>query len=58
MAQQYHPYHLIEPSPYPYFTAFSALGLTTGSAMYFHSFNYGGTLALFSLTSLIISVYS
>jgi hypothetical protein len=32
-----------------------ALGLTSGSAMYFHSYQYGGLLALFGLL-LIISV--
>jgi hypothetical protein len=29
----YHPYHLVEPSPYPYMASFGALGLTTGSVL-------------------------
>jgi hypothetical protein len=33
MAQHYHPYHLVEPSPYPYTASFGALGLTGGAAM-------------------------
>lgn len=50
----YHPYHLVEPSPYPYMASFGALGLTVGSVMYFHSYSYGNYLALFSF--LFISI--
>ena len=58
MAKHYHPYHLVEPSPYPYMASFSALGLTTGAVMYFHSYNFGGVLLSFSFFLLIIISYS
>lgn len=44
----YHPYHLVEPSPYPYMASFGALGLTTGSVLWFHSYAFGNYFALFS----------
>ena len=50
----YHPYHLVEPSPYPYMASFGALGLTIGSVMYFQSFAYGNLLALFSFILITI----
>jgi multisubunit Na+/H+ antiporter MnhG subunit len=51
----YHPYHLVEPSPYPYMTSFGALGLTVGSVMYFQSFSYGNILALFSFIFITVT---
>lgn len=51
----YHPYHLVEPSPYPYMTSFGALGLTVGSVMYFHSFSYGNILALLSFIFITVT---
>nr|WHI93464.1 cytochrome c oxidase subunit III [Halcampella fasciata] len=32
----YHPYHLVDPSPWPYIGACGALFITVGSVMYFH----------------------
>lgn len=58
MAKHYHPYHLVEPSPYPYMASFSALGLTTGAVMYFHAYNYGGVLLSVSLLLLVLISYS
>nr|WOE91081.1 cytochrome c oxidase subunit 3 [Morbakka sp. MKL-2023] len=36
MSKYYHPYHLVDPSPWPYFGGTSALLLTVGSVLYFH----------------------
>uniref|UniRef100_A0AAU8HQF1 Cytochrome c oxidase subunit 3 n=1 Tax=Demospongiae sp. TaxID=2813625 RepID=A0AAU8HQF1_9METZ len=36
MQQTYHPYHLVEPSPWPYIGACGAFFITTGSVVYFH----------------------
>ena len=36
MAKVYHPYHLVDPSPWPYVTSIGALCLTMGSVIYFH----------------------
>jgi hypothetical protein len=58
MAKHFHPYHLVEPSPFPYMASFGALGLTTGAVMYFHSYSYGGALLLTSALLIIIVAYS
>lgn len=54
MSKHYHPYHLVDPSPWPYVAAMAALGLTTGSVMYFHSFKYGNLLVISSLTLIVL----
>lgn len=58
MAKHYHPYHLVEPSPYPYMASFAALGVTTGAVMYFHSYEFGGSFLLFSLILLTMIAYN
>lgn len=54
MSKQYHPWHLVDPSPWPYAGSIAALGLTTGSVMYYHNFIGGGLLLSISLSLLII----
>jgi len=54
LLQQQHPYHLVDPSPWPLVTAISSLGLTTGTVMYMHANNGGGFLAFFSFVMLIV----
>jgi cytochrome c oxidase subunit 3 len=36
-----HPYHLVNPSPWPISVSAALLGLTIGGVMFFHSFNKG-----------------
>lgn len=36
MSKQYHPFHLVDPSPWPYLGGLSALMLTLGAVLYFH----------------------
>ena len=50
----YHPFHIVDPSPWPFVGAFSALGLTFGGVLYFHGFQYGELLLLTSLTFVIL----
>ena len=33
-----HPYHLVDPSPWPLFASFSAFMTTVGGVMYMHSY--------------------
>jgi cytochrome c oxidase subunit 3 len=54
--QQQHPFHLVDPSPWPLFTAFAALGLTTGMVMYMHRHTGGGFLAAISFITLVFSM--
>jgi cytochrome c oxidase subunit 3 len=37
---QAHPYHLVEPSPWPLLTSFALLGLTFPAVLYFHGYSY------------------
>ena len=49
---QAHPFHLVSPSPWPLFTCFSLLFLTTGGVLSMHGFasaQYFFNMALFSL---------
>lgn len=36
MQKIYHPYHLVEPSPWPYIGACGAFFTTVGGVIYFH----------------------
>jgi len=50
MSTQFHPFHLVDPSPWPYVGSMSTLGLTTGGVMYMHGYKYGDLLAMVSFT--------
>lgn len=41
---QSHPYHLVDPSPWPLLMSMSLLVLTISAVMYMHGFAYGGYL--------------
>lgn len=53
-SKHFHPYHLVDPSPWPYVASFAALGLTTGAVMYFQSYQYGDIIALFSFVMILL----
>jgi len=50
---QGHPYHLVEPSPWPLLCAFAMLTLTLGAAMYFNGYADGGTVAILGFVSTL-----
>ena len=52
---QIHPFHLVDPSPWPFLGAFGALSSTVGGVMWFHSYSGGGFLLISGL-SIIASV--
>jgi hypothetical protein len=43
---QLHPFHLVEPSPWPILVSFSLLSLTTGAVMYIHGHSNGNLLLI------------
>lgn len=54
MSQQYHPFHLVDPSPWPYLGGLSALMLTLGAVIYFHySSTYLLVIGLICLASVM-----
>jgi cytochrome c oxidase subunit 3 len=48
----HHPYHLVDPSPWPLMTSFSMLCLALGLALYFHKYAAGGTVLVVALMCL------
>lgn len=52
IAKPHHPYHLVDPSPWPLMTSFSMLCLALGLALSFHKYAAGGTVLLIALMSL------
>jgi cytochrome c oxidase subunit 3 len=54
---QKHPYHLVDPSPWPIFGSLGALASTLGGVMYMHSFIGGGSLLCLGLSMLIYTMF-
>jgi heme/copper-type cytochrome/quinol oxidase subunit 3 len=52
---QIHPFHLVDPSPWPLLGYLGALSATTGGVMWFHDYSGGGFLLSSGLT-IIVSV--
>lgn len=50
---QSHPYHLVDPSPWPISASFAMLVVTLSAVMYMHGFKYGGYLL--NLGTILIS---
>ncbi len=57
MSHQTHPYHLVNPSPWPILGAFALLGLTLGGAMAMHKITGGVPLALLSFMVVLYVMY-
>jgi len=51
---QKHPFHLVDPSPWPFFTGLSALTLTFGFVMYLHGYTNGSFTFKFGFILLLI----
>ena len=52
---QKHPFHLVDPSPWPFVTSVGALSMTIGFAMYAHSYS-GGLYCFFTGFATILFV--
>jgi len=53
---QFHPFHLVSPSPWPLFTSFSLLSLTTAGVLNMHNFENMGIVFILALLSVIASM--
>jgi cytochrome c oxidase subunit 3 len=51
---KFHPYHLVDPSPWPILTGLSALYVTVGAVLYMHAFAYGSFLLALGVFLLIL----
>jgi len=48
-----HPFHLVDPSPWPFFISMALFVLTLGIVLFFHTFKYGFLILIFGLVFLI-----
>lgn len=53
---QKHPYHLVDPSPWPLTTAMAAFLTTLGGVLYMHGYQGGSLVLPFGMVSLIYSM--
>jgi len=54
---QIHPFHLVDPSPWPLATSLAAFGTTTGGVMFFHGYSGGQFLLFSSLFFLVFMMF-
>jgi cytochrome c oxidase subunit 3 len=52
-----HPYHLVDPSPWPLMGSLGALASTMGGVMYMHSFAGGGILLSLGLGTILYTMF-
>jgi len=50
---QNHPFHLVDPSPWPLFCSIAAFSSTVGGVMYFHGYQNGGSVLGFGICMLV-----
>ena len=55
---QTHPYHLVDPSPWPFTISFGLFFLTFGSVMYFHGYIGSNLLIVTGLLMVILTMYT
>eukprot|EP00750_Incisomonas_marina_P001086 INCI10898.1.p2 GENE.INCI10898.1~~INCI10898.1.p2 ORF type:complete len:268 (+),score=-13.68 INCI10898.1:1641-2444(+) len=51
---QIHPFHLVDPSPWPLLGSLGALSATSGGVMWFHSYSGGGFLLTSGLIIIVL----
>lgn len=56
MSRQFHPYHIVSPSPWPALGGLSGCVTMFSAAAYMHGYLYGGLMLAFGLTMLIVTV--
>ena len=55
---QRHPYHLVDPSPWPLLAAFGALFMTMGGVMYMHNYGGGGFCLITGFSLVLLNMYT
>jgi cytochrome c oxidase subunit 3 len=53
---QSHPFHLVSPSPWPLYSSFSLLALTTNGVSAMHGFSNAGYVLILSFAAVLISM--
>ena len=52
-----HPFHLVDPSPWPMFTGLASFVLTVGGVMYMHAYQSGGIVLSLGLVMVLYSLF-
>jgi cytochrome c oxidase subunit 3 len=52
-----HPFHIVDPSPWPFVASFGALCLTFGAVLYIHSYAGGGRLFFLGICLVLLVIY-
>lgn len=53
-----HPYHLVDPSPWPFMISLGCLFFTFGTAMWFHGYTGSGILVITGLITILFIMYT
>ena len=54
---QKHPFHLVDPSPWPMVASISAFITTTGGVLFMHNYNGGGSFLFFGFVMLLYTMF-
>jgi len=57
MSLQKHPYHLVDPSPWPFVASLAALVTTFGGVMYMHGYDGGDIVLPFGIFMVLYSMF-
>lgn len=57
MSKYYHPYHIVDVSPWPFIGSVAAFTLTSGGVMYFHSYRLGDIILSLGFVLVIITMF-
>jgi cytochrome c oxidase subunit 3 len=57
MVTQKHPFHLVDPSPWPFVCSSSVLFFLTGSVIFFHNFSGGAFIIMFGFCFLFVVLF-
>lgn len=55
--KQYHTFHLVTPSPWPFAISLTAFLIPIGAVQYMHNFTYGLFYLIFGLISTVIIIF-
>ena len=53
-----HPFHLVDPSPWPLAASIGAFGATSGGVMYFHGYSGGALLNMTGMLTILYCMYT
>jgi len=57
MSLQKHPFHLVDPSPWPLFASFAAFVSTVGGVMYMHGYSGGASMLSLGFCMVLYSMF-